>query len=78
MDRSNLLDQSFDDGWLYEELCRFGRQLASCICVSAADARSAKELREGKAGDQRAAANAGYEEDQFFCNYLHSNSCDGG
>ena len=46
--------------------------------VSAADAGSPKELPEGKAGDQRAATNAGCEEDQFFGNDLHSNSCRGG
>ena len=43
--------------------------------VSAADAGSPKELPEGKAGDQRAATDAGCEEDQFFGDDLHSNSC---
>lgn len=43
--------------------------------VSTANARRAKELRQRKAGDQRAATNAGYEEDEFFGDNLHSNSC---
>jgi len=46
--------------------------------VSTANARNPEDLREGKAGDQRAATNAGCEEDQFFGNDLHSNSCRGG
>lgn len=51
------------------------RALASRIrVVPATDARNPKELREREAGDQRAATNAGCEEDQFFGNDLHSNS----
>ena len=59
--------------------CRgFGRNESRIRGVSAADAHSPKELPEGKAGDQRAATNAGCEEDQFFGNDLHGNSCGGG
>jgi len=55
------------------------RVLASRIGgVSATDAGSPKELPERKAGDQRAASNAGCEENQFFSDDLHSNSCCGG
>ena len=43
--------------------------------ASTIDARSPKELHQGKPGDQRAAANAGCEEDQFFGDDLHSNAC---
>ena len=53
-----------------------GGQLASRILgFSATHSRSPKELRESKAGDQRAATNAGCEEDQFSGNDLHNNSC---
>jgi hypothetical protein len=52
--------------------------LASGIrIVPPADPREAKELREGKTRDQRAAADAGCEEDEFFGNDLHSISCGG-
>src|SRR4051812_11310427 len=46
--------------------------------VPAADASRAKQLREREARDERAAADAGREEDKFFGDSLHSNSCDGG
>ena len=53
-----------------------GGQLASRILgFSAAHARSPKELSEGEAGDQRAATNAGCEQNQFFGDDLHSSSC---
>jgi hypothetical protein len=47
------------------------------VDVSTADARRSKQLRERKTGDERAATNAGCEEDEFFGNDLHSNSCGG-
>ena len=42
--------------------------------ASPADARNPKELHKGEARDQRAAADAGCEEDEFFGNDLHGNS----
>ena len=45
------------------------------VGVSAPDAGSPKELREGKAGDQGAATDTGCEKDQFFGDDLHSSSC---
>ena len=47
------------------------------VAVSTADARRSKELPEGKTGDERSATDAGCEEDEFFGNDLHSNSCCG-
>ena len=58
------------------KLKRGRSNLASAVLgVPAADARSPKELRERKAGDQGAATNAGGEEDQFFGDDLQSNAC---
>ena len=65
--RLERTDVKLSGGW--------SRLASRILGFSAAHARSPKELRESKAGDQGAATNAGCKEDQFSGNDLHSNSC---